>query len=84
MLNTNQMDSTTTTNVENNYYGLLSIDDDNNNTDDATIVTSNKSTGNSIRTAHMPTMIDDYSTITQQNPLQIRSTSISLPTKAKA
>jgi len=84
MLNTNQMDSTTTTNVENNYYGLLSMDDDNDNTDDATIVTSNKSTGNSMRTTHMPTMIDDNSTITQQNPLKIRSTSISLPTKAKA
>ena len=77
------MYSTTTTNVENNYYGLLSIDD-NDNADDTTIVTPNKATNNTTRPAYTPTRIGNGSTFTQQSPVQIRTTSINLPTKAKA
>ena len=76
------MYSTKSTNVNNNYYGLLSIDDDDDQ-DDTTIVTSNKTTSSTTRPEHIPKKIKTGSTVIQ-SPIQIRTTSINLPTKAKA
>ena len=77
MLTTNQMYSTKITNIKKNYYGLLIIDDDD-DTDDITIITSNKSTNSKKRPEHKPANTG------MQSHIQIRTTSINLPTKAKA
>ena len=78
------MNPTTTINVEQNYYDLLSINDEEYDTDDATVITSNKSTDNPVYAANIPRMISNGTETTQHSIMEIRPTSINLPTKAKA
>ena len=78
------MNPTTTINVEQNYYDLLSINDEEYNTDDATVITLNKSTDNPVYAANIPRMISNAAETTQHSTMEIRPTSINLPTKAKA